>query len=163
MSIETKMKALTATVLVFINIVLFAANASVLLFFHNSSLKKQYQIDGDPQEFGVYIKKGWGYLNIKPTSISNIKKAMRNYREAIEADPRNLNGYLLLARTYLNAGSPQDAVTILQGALILFPEDPTVKRILSRCYEKMNDKALANHPGNKSSENFQPVKGTTTK
>ena len=73
------------------------------------------------------------------------------------ADPNNLNAYLTLGKSYMRVRSYEDAIRILRGALIVFPEDPQLYLLLALCHEKAGNTKLAIHNARRSYKLYSKI------
>ncbi len=91
-----------------------------------------------------YYKGGAALLKVnKQKGIASLAQSIKSFRAAIADNPREIKGYLLLGRTYMNLGAFKAAIIIFNAATIEFPNEPILHQMLSLCYAQIGDKGLA--------------------
>lgn len=78
-------------------------------------------VDRAPDDTEALYRLGLAHL-----SLGEGKKAIKPLEQLVKADPESIDGKLLLARAYRSAGEVESAKSLLDSALLQFPDDPTV-------------------------------------
>ncbi|PPL00818.1 tetratricopeptide repeat protein [Parapedobacter indicus] len=110
-------------------------------------LDKQYEAslatyDTVAQRFGEtdeqYLTKSQIYL-----AQNDIDAAIRELEALIDRKPKDAKGYILLAELYTKIKESRKAITLLDDASVLFPNDPLILLGKSDAYLAMNKQKLA--------------------
>lgn len=73
----------------------------------------------------------------------NLKKAIRFYRQTLEAVPDYIYAYILLGETYMSLGRYQEALAVFNEAQRMDRKNPTVYYSLGECNRLLGDPRLA--------------------
>ena len=146
--------------LILLNILIFIFGFNVILGQSKSCPSPSIEISPDDKRYNELTNQGFDYLNKSHGSVVFIALAIKNFSDALEENPRDLNGYLALGQTYMKVSSFLDAISVLESALIIFPEEGRLNYLLAECYDALQDKRLARHFAKRSIENFEKSRDT---
>lgn len=96
-----------------------------------------------PNRADIYYIQGFIYEQIQGLVQGADEWALKNYKKAIDLDPKNIQIYFVIGQHYYNKGEDDKAANWFQSAIELFPNHSNSRYLLGLIYEKKGEKQKA--------------------